>query len=160
MTLNTILSSTNSGRTGFFDIGKEITTYSQNYTIRSAFQPEYPNGSKPTLLICTYEFAKSENQRRKYSFVILHKYPNQQYTGYGNIEGTTAYCEKILSGKCGYELKTNLGKFQVVHEFWFNGKHCFVGTLKKYTFGYLDVYWKNEYNGRYYKVMYKNENLS
>ena len=153
--LNTILRSTNSGRTGFYEIGKVIEAGGWEYTIRSAFQPTFPNGAKPTLLVCTHEFAKKPTQKTKLSFVVLHKYPNQQYWGYGSVEGSSAYCKQICNGNYGYELNTNLGKYQIVHEFTLNNKRCFVGVFKGYNCGGLIVFWRNEENGKYYKVMYK-----
>jgi hypothetical protein len=151
--LNTILRSTNSGRTGFYEIGKVIEAGGWEYTIRSAFQPTFPNGAKPTLLVCTHEFAKKPTQKTKLSFVVLHKYSNQQYWGYGSIEGSSAYCEQVCKGNYGYELKTSYGKYQIVHEFTLNNKRCFVGVFKGYNCGGLVTLWKNEENGKYYKVM-------
>ena len=154
---STILNSTGSGRTGFFEIGKRIVAGGADYIIRTAFQPTFPNGAKPILLVCTYEFAKKPTQKPKYSFVILHKYPNQEYWGYGSIEGSSTYCDQLNDGKFGYELKTNIGKYQIVHEFTFNNKKCFVGIAKGYYAGGLIVLWKSEENGKFYKIMYKDE---
>ena len=63
--LSTILRSTNSGRTGFYEIGKVIESGGSEYTIRSAFKPTFPNGAKPTLLVCTHEFAKKTDPENK-----------------------------------------------------------------------------------------------
>ena len=153
---NTILRSTNSGKAGIYGIGKTIETGGTYYTIRSAFEADYPNGSKPILTVCTYEFAKKRHQKPKYSFHLLHKYPNQLYFGYADIPGTTAYINHIAEGKIGYELKTNHGLFQVVHEFELNGRKCFVGSLKRFAWGYLEVLWYNPDNDKYYKYMYTN----
>jgi len=151
---STILSSTKSGRTGFYGIGTEIETHDHvKYTIRSAFEPEYPNGSKPLLLICTWEMAKKRIP--KFQFVILHKYPDQKFYGYGNIPGTTSFCTQLNKGDFGYEIKTNKGKYQVAHDFWFQGKHCFVCTKKSYWTNSLEVLWYNSENDKYYKIMLK-----
>lgn len=153
-TYSTILSSTKSGRAGFYGIGTEIETDDRSkYTIRSVFEAEYSNGSKPLLLVCTYEIAK--NRTPKFQFVILHKYPNQKIYGYGNIPGTTPFCNLLNDGKIGYEIKTNKGKYQVAHDFWFQGKHCFVCTRKGFWASSLEVLWYNPENDKYYKIMLK-----
>lgn len=153
-TYSTILNSTKSGRAGFYGIGTEIETDDHSkYTIRSVFEAEYPNSSKPLLLVCTWEVAK--NRTPKFQFVILHKYPNQKIYGYGNVPGTTPYCNWLNDGKIGYEIKTNKGKYQVAHDFWFQGKHCFVCTKKGYWASSLEVLWYNPEKDKYYKIMLK-----
>lgn len=153
-TYSTILSSTKSGKAGFYGIGTEIETPDHSkYIIRSAFEAECPDGSKPFLLICTYEVAKKRIP--KFQFVILRKFTDQFY-GYGNIPGIYSFCKQLNEGKIGYEIKTNKGKYQVAHDFWFQGKHCFVCTKKSY-FGknVLEVLWHNPENDKYYKIMCK-----
>ena len=155
-TYSTILSSTKAGRAGFYKIGTEIETHDHvKYTIRSAFEPEYPNGSKPLLLVCTWEIGKKK--KPKFQFVILHKFPNQDIYEYGNIIGTTSFCTQLNEGKLGYEIKTNKGKYQVAHDFWFQGKHCFVCTKKSWWANGLEVLWYNPENDKYYKIMLKDE---
>lgn len=154
-TYSTILSSTKSGKAGFYGIGTEIETHDHSkYTIRSVFEAECQDGSKPILLICTYEVAKKRIP--KFQFVILRKFPDQKIYGYGNIPGIYSFCKQLNEGKIGYEIKTNKGKYQVAHDFWFQGKHCFV-CIKKTYFGAngLDVLWYNPENDKYYKIMCK-----
>lgn len=164
---HTVLNSTNSGRNSYYGIGQVINTGGCHYTIQSAFTAEFSNGMKPIIHICTYEFG--DKAHRKLSFHVLHKLTDEErqmegnvnflgdYSGFGYIPGAYNYEQKVNHGKIGYEIKTNQGRLQVVHEFTLNGKKCFVGCLKHFNLTYpLEVFWYNEEKDKYYRIMPKN----